>query len=212
MPHTQETQTENKETRKKLLECAKKEFLEKGYMKASLRNICKDAGVTTGALYFFFKDKEDLFGALVEEPLKQLYGTMEKHYTTEIDHEEQVAQLDLSDNADLEASRQIIRHMYANRVAFLLLLTKAQGSRFENCADEIVDISEKQYRSLCDAVTSAAGKPRVDDYMTHWMAHIMVDTFAYLFLHEEEERVALKHIDALTRYLTRGWLGMMSEE
>ena len=57
MPHTQETQTENKETRKKLLECAKKEFLAKGYMKASLRNICKDAGVTTGALYFFFKDK-----------------------------------------------------------------------------------------------------------------------------------------------------------
>ena len=37
-------------------------------MKASLRNICKEAGVTTGALYFFFKDKEDLFAALVEKP------------------------------------------------------------------------------------------------------------------------------------------------
>ena len=211
MPSRQENQNENKETRKHLLECARQEFLEKGYMKASLRSICKEAGVTTGALYFFFKDKEDLFAALVEEPLHQLYSAMEEHYTTEMKHEEQVAQLELSDNADLEASRQIIRHMYANREAFLLLLTKSQGSRFENCADEIVDISEQQYRRLCDTVTRATGKPRIDDYMTHWMAHIMVDTFAHLFLHEEEECVALKHIDALTRYLIRGWMGMMTE-
>lgn len=211
MPSRQENQNENKETRKHLLECARKEFLEKGYMKASLRSICKEAGVTTGALYFFFKDKEDLFAALVEEPLHQLYSAMEEHYTTEMKHEEQVAQLEPSDNADLEASRQIIRHMYANREAFLLLLTKSQGSRFENCADEIVDISEQQYRRLCDTVTRATGKPRIDDYMTHWMAHIMVDTFAHLFLHEEEESVALKHIDALTRYLIRGWMGMMTE-
>ena len=45
-----------KETKRKLQECAMKEFLEKGYMKASLRNICREAGVTTGALYFFFID------------------------------------------------------------------------------------------------------------------------------------------------------------
>ena len=94
MPLKQETQNENKETRQHLLECAKREFLEKGYMKASLRNICKEAGVTTGALYFFFKDKEDLLAALVEEPLRQLYAIMEEHYATEMHNEDQVAQLD----------------------------------------------------------------------------------------------------------------------
>ena len=211
MPRRQEKQNENKETRQHLLECAKKEFLEKGYMKASLRNICKEAGVTTGALYFFFKDKEDLFGALVEEPLKKLYAAMEEHYATEMRNGEQVAQLALEDDRDLETSRQIIRQMYANRDAFLLLLTKSQGSRFENCLDEVVDISEQQYRRLCDTVTCATQKPRIDDYMTHWMAHIMVDTFVHLFLHETEESVALKQVDALTMYLVRGWMGMMTE-
>ena len=211
MPLKPENQNDNKETRKHLLECAKKEFLEKGYMKASLRSICKDAGVTTGALYFFFQDKEDLFAALVEEPLQQLYAAMEEHYATEIHNEDQVAQLNLEDNGDLESSRQIIRHMYANREAFLLLLTKSQGSRFENCTDELVDLSEQQYRRLCDMVTNATGKPRIDDYMTHWMAHIMVDTFEHLFLHESEESMALKHVDALTLYLVRGWAGIMSE-
>ena len=211
MPLKQKTQNENKETRQHLLECAKREFLEKGYMKASLRNICKEAGVTTGALYFFFKDKEDLFGALVEGPLRQLYMAMEEHYATELHIGDQAAQLNPECYGDLEASRQIVQHMYAYRDAFLLLLTKAQGSHFENCTEEIVDISEQQYRRLCDTVTNAAGKPRVDDYMTHWMAHIMVDTFSHLFLHEPEESVALKHVDDLTRYLIRGWMGMMTE-
>ena len=60
------------ETREKLLESAMAEFSENGYMKASLRKICADAGVTTGALYFFFKNKNDLFKAIVDEPLKEL--------------------------------------------------------------------------------------------------------------------------------------------
>jgi hypothetical protein len=33
----------------------------------------------------------------------------------------------------------------------------------------------------------------------------------HLFLHESEESMALKHVDALTRYLARGWMGMMTE-
>ena len=45
------------ETKERLLACAKKEFVEKGYAKASLRAICREAGVTTGALYFFFRIK-----------------------------------------------------------------------------------------------------------------------------------------------------------
>ena len=46
---------------------AKNEFMEKGYKSASLRNIVKTAGVTTGAFYGYYKSKEELFDALVGE-------------------------------------------------------------------------------------------------------------------------------------------------
>ena len=39
------------ETKIHLIQCAKKEFMEKGFVGASLRGICQKAGVTTGALY-----------------------------------------------------------------------------------------------------------------------------------------------------------------
>ncbi|MBQ3889774.1 MAG: TetR/AcrR family transcriptional regulator, partial [Lachnospiraceae bacterium] len=71
---------DEKQTRQKLIECAKKEFLEKGYTKASLRSICADAGVTTGALYFFFENKEDLFAAIVDPPLNGLKSILYKHF------------------------------------------------------------------------------------------------------------------------------------
>ena len=72
-----------KETRKRLIESAETEFFEKGYLKASLRRICASAGVTTGALYFFYKDKEDLFAAIVEPPLDELVKLMSVHFSAE---------------------------------------------------------------------------------------------------------------------------------
>ena len=50
-------------THKKILECGKKIFKEKGFEKANLREICAQAGVTTGAFYGHFEDKEALFSA-----------------------------------------------------------------------------------------------------------------------------------------------------
>ena len=68
------------ETEAKSLASAKSEFLEKGYAKASLRKICANAGMTTGALYFFFKDKEDLFRSIVEKPFRELLEMMKIHF------------------------------------------------------------------------------------------------------------------------------------
>ena len=39
------------------------EFLDKGFLGASLRQIVKNAGVTTGAFYGYFSSKEALFAS-----------------------------------------------------------------------------------------------------------------------------------------------------
>ena len=51
------------------MESAKEEFLSKSYEQVSLRDICSKAGVTTGALYNRFSNKEELFEALVAPTL-----------------------------------------------------------------------------------------------------------------------------------------------
>ena len=54
------------ETEKRILETAKKEFLERGFQGTSMRRIAALAGVTTGALYGYFASKEDIFDSLVK--------------------------------------------------------------------------------------------------------------------------------------------------
>ena len=200
---------DEKETRAKLLASAKAEFLEKGYMQASLRNICKNAGVTTGALYFFFKDKEDVFASLVEEPLHGLYEIMKNHYSLEIGSVEGGVEKSLEMHEDLDDAKAAIHYMYQYYDEFQLLLTKAQGSRYASCVDQFVNITEHHYRMVADQYTNMLQIARVEDYIIHWMAHMHIDTFVHMLTHEKSEEAALSHIEASVKYMISGWFGML---
>lgn len=53
-------------TPENIQKAALSEFLDKGFLGASLRQIVKNAGVTTGAFYGYFSSKEALFASIVE--------------------------------------------------------------------------------------------------------------------------------------------------
>lgn len=59
-------QERSRETRERLLAAAEKVFAEKGYDGAKLADIAAEAGVSVGAVYFRFKDKDALFQAIAE--------------------------------------------------------------------------------------------------------------------------------------------------
>ena len=67
------------ETRAALVAAARREFAEHGYSSASIRSICSAAGVTTGALYFFFRNKEELFEAVWGEKYLDNNNTVMAH-------------------------------------------------------------------------------------------------------------------------------------
>lgn len=181
-------------------------------MQASLRNICKNAGVTTGALYFFFQDKEDLFASLVEEPLHGLYEIMKSHYAEELGHTNDGVTGKEDSEEDFAAAKQAIHYMYQYYDEFQLLLTKCQGSRFEKCIDQFVDITEKHYRVMADRFSALLGGKHMEDYMVHWMAHMQIDTFAHMLTHERSEEAALSYMEDTVKFMVSGWLGMFRSQ
>jgi AcrR family transcriptional regulator len=53
------------DTRRTLVDAARRLFARGGYAGTSLDQVCKQAGVTKGALYHHFRNKEDLFAAVL---------------------------------------------------------------------------------------------------------------------------------------------------
>lgn len=203
----------DRETKEKLMASAKSEFLEKGYMKASLRKICANAEVTTGALYFFFEGKEDLFAAIVEPPLTTLIEVLTKHFTEDI---LAISASDFSEDYSIEddykhenLGKSLVHHLYENYDAFMLLLTKAQGSRFENCVDILVELIEKSYRKMANSMAAQNSGYRVNEYMSHWFTHMSVDAFIHLLTHETDEQKAVSHMKQIMDYLVKGWISMI---
>lgn len=201
---------EDKETKARLIESARAEFAEKGYMKASLRKICADAGVTTGALYFFFKDKEDLFAAIVGRPLDELKAVLLEHFTVEKELTMSEVYEHIEKGHD-EFSAVLIHHIYTNYDAFILLLTKAQGSRFESAVDEMVEMTETVYRTMSENIARQLPGRRVNLYMLHWLSHMILDAFIHLITHEPDEKKAIKIMSRIMNFLVKGWIELVIE-
>ena len=197
------------ETRQLLLQCAKKEFMEKGYSKDSLRSICKEAGVTTGALYFFFQDKDDLFCSLVSDSLMRIMELIKEHQQFE---ENEAKEEILSSNHDMESERilveVLVHEMYQNRDEMLLLVNGAQGSSLENAVDRIIDEMDAHNLHLARATCQELGIPMLEEKLVHWMSHNQIDMFLYMLKHIETEEQALAFGRQAMTYLVTGWFAL----
>lgn len=57
-----------------ILNAAAEIFAKEGYHHASISDICKNAGISNGALYKYFKNKEDLFFSLIDYGIELVNG------------------------------------------------------------------------------------------------------------------------------------------
>lgn len=201
----------DKDTKNRLLASARAEFMEKGYMNASLRSICGNAGVTTGALYFFFKDKADLFESLTKETVEGIYAVMNGHFADEHDMAERGELNDpegVNSAKDFEDSRMIIHMMYQHREDILLVLTRSQGSTMEGLVDKFIDTAERHYRNLARQMERAYPDKRLEDKFIHWLAHEQIELFVYMIVHIDEEEKAVRFMEQSVAYMVAGWYGL----
>ena len=193
------------EKRKLLIEAAKKEFLEKGYNKASLRNICAKAGMTTGALYFFFSNKEDLYESIVNPPIEELKRMIIEHYKEDSEFLANQNSLDMGNIDHSDIAEMIVKHIYKNYDSFILLLSGSKEDALEKEIDEFVELIEKSTVLMI----KDSKYYTYDPFMTHWMAHTTVDSVAHVIKHEKDESIAQKRIQSIMNYLVIGWIKLV---
>ncbi|MFB0520593.1 MAG: TetR/AcrR family transcriptional regulator [Desulfatiglandales bacterium] len=71
------------EKHRKIIAAATKVFAKKGFYKAKVSDIAREAGVADGTIYIYFSHKDDILISLFEEKMKEVLDNMERQTSLE---------------------------------------------------------------------------------------------------------------------------------
>lgn len=189
----------------RVLECAKQEFLEKGYKDASLRVIAANAGTSTGSIYTRFGDKQGLFRDIVEpvaEEMKRMFIEVQETF-----HQfESEIQPEIVKKYTLESVGQMLDYIYSHFEEFRLLLDSSYGTKFQNFVDELVQIEvDYTYKYMevihCESIASGV----VTEEFLHIITTAYFESLFEVVRHEMDKETAKRYIAMLERYHMAGF-------
>ena len=166
----------------KILAAANAEFMEFGFDKASMRSIADRCGMTAAGIYRHCTDKEDLFDQIVSPAVERINAWIDAHVARYVDAVHQDEPMQWRDS-EIDMMREVV---YPNMEEYHLLLTKSQGSQYENFLHDLTqrhqnqlmsympmlrnqgypvwDIEPKELHLLLSAYTTALFEPVVHNY------------------------------------------------
>ena len=188
-----------------ILECAKEEFMQKGFADASMRTIAEKAGSTTGMLYSRFADKNELFSALVKEGADKLYS-----YFSDVQEEfaefpatQQVAEMQTYTSSKM---RTVIDIIYEYFDTFKLIVCHSAGSSYDRYIDRMIeyetDSTERFMRVLQENGTLVKTVRRD---INHMLASALFNGIFEVVAHDFPKEDALEYVNAVCDFFFAGW-------
>ena len=190
---------------------AKAEFMEKGFQAASLRNIVKTAGVTTGAFYGYYDSKEKLFAALVDPSYEYMMDRYRQAHESfeSLPMEKQPEQIGKMSS---ECMYDLLGFSCEHMDEFYLILKCSEGTKYASMIDDMVELevesTHKYYKVLEQLGTPA---PKIDERLEHIMATGMIGAFFEMVLHRMPFEDAKMFLRQLNDFYTAGWMKIMGQ-
>lgn len=184
----------------RLLQSAREEFMKKGFIKADLKTICDNAGVTTGAVYKRYKGKEELFGAVVSDTLSVIDEMIESK-----------TDVDLSVVSDDEIRKMWIMNeeytlgmfdvFWTVRDDLVLLLSKSSGTVYENYGHDFADrMTESYMKYYREAVKRGIAKADIKKKEMHILCTSFWVSIYEPFIHKLSRKEIEEHCRIICRY------------
>ena len=197
--------TKAEETQRNILETAKRHFLSDGLTGASLRNIVKDAGLTTGAFYKYYPTKEALFDALTDPYLEHIYEI----YDQVVAEFEKLSADDQTKNmASIsdEGMEEMLNYVYDHYDNFKLLLKCGDSGKYEDFIHGMVAREIKSSHRYLEKMKEAAVEvPAVDDSLMHMIYTGFFSSIFQIIEHDIDRITAKENIKQLKQFNIGGW-------
>lgn len=194
----------------RVLECAKEEFVEKGFKDASLRIIAQKADTSTSSIYTRFSDKEGLFNALaapVVEGLKEWFLEAQEGFHQLPSNKQKQSMFKYS----MDKTESLVDYIYDNSDILKILIIGSDGTGFSNFINDFVEIDVDytlKYLALTqnDAIPSGRASPE--------LLHMLTSAF-YLgifetVVHDMSREDAHIYVRQLQRFFMCGWKDILN--
>ena len=191
-------------TREKILHAAKREFLNKGFADTNVRAVAQEAGVTTGALYNLFKNKDGIFEALVGGVFDEFLHILVHNDVFEA---KKLGMKTGELSAITEVSRRrflkMVDFFYANWDAMKLLVCCAKGSSYEHVFDKAIDFMENETLQLLKLDGVKMSRRR--KFFIHVMVTSHFENLKEIFYHDLTKTEAADFMLDFNVYHCGGW-------
>lgn len=196
-------------TLEKIQQAALTEFLDKGFLSASLRQIVKNAGVTTGAFYGYFSCKEALFASIVEPHAAALMGRFMEAQTSFAGRPEAEQPEHMGEDSE-SCLDWMVDYICQNREPVKLLLCRAEGTGYESFVHNMVEV-EVEYTLRYMEVLRRLGRrvPTLSRSLCHIIASGMFNGLFEVVIHDMPYEQALRDVKQLRAFYTAGWLELV---
>ena len=193
------------ETERRILETAKKEFLERGFQGTSMRRIAALAGVTTGALYGYFDSKEKIFDSLVEDSYN---AVMNAYKDAHVEFAALPYDTQVSGMGDITAKcvEWCLEYIYDHLDEFRLILMCSEGTRYTNMVDEMMKIEEESTEEFISLMRKNGMEiPEIDPLLEHMVTSGYFTSFFEVVRHSVPQEDARIYIHNLQAFYKAGW-------
>lgn len=193
----------------RILQCAGKEFLEKGYANASLRTIAQAAGTSTGSIYTRFGDKKGVFDALTAAAVKELLMWFQNSYQEYNDLPARVQ----NENAMISGEakfEEFVDYLYDHLTEFRLVLCCSDGTGYGDLVSQLVEMdTEFTYRFIETVGSDAVSSGRLTESLMHMLSSSFYSGVFEPVIHGMDREEAHMHVRRLRRFFLCGWADIL---
>ena len=193
------------EAHEKIIAAAVGEFMEYGFENASMRRIASEVGLTVGALYRHFPNKEEMFAALVEPTINELMVKYrefcEQGY--EVMKCGDVQQLW---NESESETKWLMSFIYDHFELFKLLICRSQGTRFESFVHDMAQLEERStldYFERMKAYNMTVNEISQQEF--HMLVTANVSALFEAVIHDFSREEAMHYAETLDAFFSAGW-------
>jgi AcrR family transcriptional regulator len=183
---------EKERRRQQIIVAAKRVFSEKGFNKATMEDIAKEAELSPGTLYLYFKNKEELYASLSLRILQYLHIRV-----THVNKE-----TELSPDKKLSALMEAMYDVYEFDPLIIINMFHLQSSETlknlsESLLDEIKDLSKKSIGAIAKIFEEGIEKGIYEDRHPTALADIFWAMFSGVVLWEASKKIITSDKDYL---------------